>query len=205
MDCDTAIRDDTDSEGILEREGLSMRRLIVLVALVAAVVGAAVTLCSDPPARTAAGKGTLKLANEKLAMELRLSRTQKVIVKPKKGAKMPAGTYNPIGFTLLTQDKRKKTWKLESSRNLGQLRTITIEEDKETVLECGPKLTLRSATMQYQRRGVKYVSIGISLSDSAGVHYSSSVRVGSRRAPAPKFRIIDRDEKVLASGAFSYG
>ncbi len=182
-----------------------MRRLIVLVALAGVLGGAAVVVCSAPPAQTTAGKGTLKLANEKLAMELRLTRTQKVIVKPKKGVKLPAGTYNPIGFTLMAQDKRKKVWKLETSLNLGQLRTITIEENKETVLECGPKLTLSAVTTQYQTRGVKYVSIGISLSDSAGVSYSSSVRVGSRRAPAPKFRIINRDKKVLASGAFSYG
>jgi len=175
-----------------------MRKLAVLVAVVALVVAGAAYAA---PRAT----GIVKLSDKNMALELTFVSGETRVVNSK-GVALPEGTYSPKSFTLMTLAKSGRVWKLECLKTLGGLSSFTVTKGETTVLDVGPPLAVKAYIYQTQMTDKgKVVPIGLVIQGKTGEVYSSAVYMDKLKVPPPTFRILDENSKVLAEGKFEYG
>jgi hypothetical protein len=74
------------------------------------------------------------------------------------------------------------------------------------VLDVGPPLTIGVYVYRAEMtQNGKVVPVGLVIRGKTGEVYSSAVSMDKQRVPAPTFRILDENSKVLAEGKFEYG
>lgn len=114
---------------------------------------------------------------------------------------LPVGRYSIAMLQLGSKDEEGVEWTLQCLRPPEKLRQFEIREGETTSLEIGPPLTLATTT---SKKG-KTVSIGLELTGRAGEPYLPGVEKNGKRQDAPTLKILDENDKELASGSFRYG
>jgi hypothetical protein len=99
----------------------------------------------------------------------------------------------PLSLTISNNNNNKR---LMSYGPWGDLSKIKVADDLKTVVELGPPFIIRPNV----RKSADRVLIDFSIFGKAGEKY-----VIPRISPAPKVIIMDENDKILASGSFSYG
>lgn len=118
---------------------------------------------------------------------------------------LPAGKYACWSLGLRQTDDAKVTWWLQGSGEMGKLAEIVIESGKTNTIRMGPPFKVKTAS----QRGSGFLGrnryISMTLTGQAGESYSHGAYKDKWRLPAPKLKILDEKDKVLASGQFEYG
>ena len=78
---------------------------------------------------------------------------------------------------------------------------ITVAKGQTTVLKLGPPLNIKTEVEPVGRQ----VSIGLSITGQSDERYNPQVMKNGSILEAPKLKIMDETENVLASGKFEYG
>ncbi len=109
-------------------------------------------------------------------------------------------TYWPKYIELKTKKDRAE-WTALGYGPWGKLAKIKVNQGKTTVLKLGPPLIVRA---DVRPRGIRNISIGLSILGQAGERYSRVTKNG-KHMPAPTLKIVDESGKILSSGKFEYG
>ena len=112
--------------------------------------------------------------------------------------KIHVGTYRPSYANYFKQHAGNK-WQLYCS--LDNLPKIKITKGQTVSLKFGPPLIVKADVKRNRDR----VTIIPAITGSAGEVYDNRVMMNGIPLPAPRFKIIDEAENVLASGKFEYG
>ena len=112
--------------------------------------------------------------------------------------KVHVGTYMPSYANYFIEENGDK-WQLYGPwRNLPKIQVVK----EETIsLKYGPPFQIKTDV----RKNRSNASIGLSLVGRAEELYSLSVRKNGQWLPAPKLKIIDEAENILAEGRSQYG
>jgi len=116
---------------------------------------------------------------------------------------VPAGTYTVTAVTLKKTDEKGATWTLAAARlPEDKFRNIEVKAGGTTELKAGAPLMTRAQVTE----GPGVVAFTPALVGQSGEVYATPAAArNNQRQAAPKFRIVNRAGKVLASGAFQYG
>jgi len=126
-----------------------------------------------------------------------------VFVKSSHGPlRVRTGVYK-LGHTVITAKGDKgQRWTIKcSSGPKENLERITVEEEQSTIIKLGPPFKVKT---DMERKG-QDVSIGISIVDHFGIHWSPRITTGKDTLPPPRFKIVNESGKILTSGKFEYG
>ncbi len=119
---------------------------------------------------------------------------------------LPVGTYVVFNYRY-----RTRAGELHCRDYRGDA-IFAIEAGKTTEIEVGPPLKAKvAARVARARRGSpgresgRSVQLGLELTDRVGRSVGGIYTAKRQRPPAPKFRILDAEDKVVHTGTFEYG
>ena len=116
--------------------------------------------------------------------------------------KLPEGKYTTRLIRLKKKDEKGREWILTSySFYDSKLASFDITSGKTTVIPAGAPLKIKTTAIMRD----DFIEISASFLGRAGEQYSSGPVIDGQRPEPPKFKIVDRDNKELVSGAFQYG
>lgn len=180
-----------------------MKRLLIF---------AIVALCAAAAA-WAAKPAILKLKVDDLIAVFTFETGQKATVTSK-GTSMAPGTYNVKAVSIFKKDDKGRVWelrtvdkgkqrdeeKLIAKPKLGSLEVMALDEEQEKVIDPGPPLALKGAGRTSDKTHDVHISF------TAHGRYSEVYHPGAfldgKKPPAPTYKILDENGKVLASGTF---
>jgi len=115
---------------------------------------------------------------------------------------LPEGKYITRLIRLKKKDDAGREWVLKAySFYAGKLASFDIKSGKTTIISAGTPLHIvTSAKMTNDT-----IEVSASFLGRAGEQYSSGPTVDGQRPEPPKFIIVDKSGKELASGPFQYG
>jgi hypothetical protein len=149
------------------------------------------------------GKGQIKIDSGSVAATLRLGSSwlgKTTISSESEPITVSARLYRPE-LLRISMKQGGDTWQLESRGPWGELSKILVKNNGTTVLKLGPPFQIKP---KVRFTGTK-VSIDFNIIGMAGEHYRNVIMQNSKRASAPKVKIIDEAGSVLATGKFEYG
>jgi len=114
---------------------------------------------------------------------------------------LPTGRYKVVSLGLGGKDDQGASWEVRSKSRSGGLRDFDIRQGQSLTVKLGPPLVAKTEVRQSGSRA----SIGLKIVGQGGEEYYAGARVNGRTVSEPRFKILDESEKVIASGAFSYG
>jgi len=146
-------------------------------------------------------KGYIRIATPGVELQLRGGFAHRTTVRSgPEPTEVHACRYEPI-LLKTTQQQDGNTWQLQCTGPWGKLAKIAVADGQTTTIDAGAPLLLKPEVSRTADR----VFIGFCIYGQAGEKYGNVIFKNGRRASAPKVRIIDKAENLLASGAFRYG
>ena len=118
---------------------------------------------------------------------------------------LPAGTYHCWSLGLRQTDEAKVTWTLQGSGDMGKLTRFTIEPGKTADLKMGAPLKIKTEAQRASGLFSRNRYISMTLTGQGDETYSHGAYKDKWRLPAPKLKIFDEKNKILANGQFEYG
>ncbi len=118
---------------------------------------------------------------------------------------LPVGRYSIYQVTLRKKDAKQTEWTLQCSGDTGKLNDIQITDEQVTTLKIGAPMQMSASVTKQKSWFRNYLEIAPIITGQAGETYGAYAQQANRRSPAPKFKILDEQNKVLASGQFEYG
>jgi hypothetical protein len=114
--------------------------------------------------------------------------------------RLPAGYYSARDVNLRRKDEEGDVWLVEGT-GTGKLGSFAIQPGQATVVQAGAPLVLSA---EIGGRG-NVLSLGFKIEGRAAEVYSPRATRDGRGVPAPRFRILTQQGKVLVSDSFEYG
>ena len=144
---------------------------------------------------------TLKLTRDDLTAHITFENKQKLKVTSR-GTRLKAGTYWVKSVRVFKKDEKKRIWGLHGMEALGTMKTITVAAGQEKILDCGPPINFHLWARQGKDAERHLVKMTLSAVGRYGEIYWPGAFLGRKKPPAPTFRIVDEDDKLLHSGKF---
>ena len=180
-----------------------MKRALLAAAVTALIVLAGA--CLLVRGSNAAGKpATLRLLQEGLILELTLDNNRTKVTVTSRPTPIAPGQYTVKAARLMKQDDKKRTWELRVDSTFSTLETIAVEAEQDKVIDTGEPILLDCFVWDTGKRSgnTKDVLLRVTAYGKYSEIYFPGAYLAGRKPPAPAWKFLAADGKVLAQGQF---